>query len=73
MKKLVLAVLSMGLLATYAYADGGDNARSNWERNIATQAAASEQVPFVLKKDAQQQKLDAWTIRSNRENQNSRH
>ena len=39
MKKLMLMLLSLTVLASGVYADGGDNARANRERTIHTETA----------------------------------
>lgn len=39
MEKLILMLLSMTVLASGVFADGGDNARTNLERTIQTETA----------------------------------
>jgi hypothetical protein len=44
MKNLILTGLTLSILASTAFADGGANARANWEhsRNPAMQAASAD-------------------------------
>lgn len=82
MKKTALALLSMALLATFAYADDSDNSVNLTGRAVEGRALqqdnamdipAGAEMPAAVKKDIKFKETDAWTIRSFRENYNSRH
>jgi hypothetical protein len=80
MNKTALIVFSMALFATMSYADDADTTTTYIGRGIGMQALSqfsdtstpgSAQIR-VIKKNTPSQEQDAWTIRSLRENENSR-
>jgi hypothetical protein len=83
MKKTALALFAMTLLATFAYADDSDNSVNLTGTAVRERAlqqdsemgipAGAEMPATTIKSDTKYQQTDAWTIRSFKENYNSRH